>query len=385
VLSAPAEWHPSTAPAVLEDLRERLHRTRLAPLAPGIGWSEGIDTDYLAGLLRLWAEFDFAGAEAQMSRHPWREIDVLRSGPAPRVRLRFIHALGDRDGGRMPMPLLLCHGWPDSAWRYDDVVDLLTARDGEDGLSFDVVVPDMPGFGYSPARVHALDSIGVAHAFAALMRDLGYHRYAVAGGDLGSSVARFIALDNPDAVIAVHRMDAGIPVYAGDPAELAPDERAFLQEASSWAAAEGAYAAMHRTKPSTIAAALSDSPAGLAAWVVQKLHAWTDSRGGVAGRIPTSAILTLLTTTWATGSIGPSMRMYRANAAIPAAQHARRVEVPSGFSLFPADLLAPPTSWLERVANVARVRRPAEGGHFAPREVPEIYVREVRDFLRSYR
>jgi pimeloyl-ACP methyl ester carboxylesterase len=202
---------------------------------------------------------------------------------------------------------------------------------------------------------------------------------------MGSSVARYLGLDHADRTVAVHRIDAGTPVFTGDAADLTPDERVLFETAANWGAAEGAYIAMHRTKPQTAAVGLTDSPAGLAAWIVEKLRAWSDCDGDVERRFTKDEILTNVTLYWLKGTIGSSMRMYHANAAIPAAQHARRVEVPSGFSLFPADILHPPRAWLERMANVVRISEPDRGGHFAPFEEPELYARELREFFRPYR
>ncbi len=244
----------------------------------------------------------------------------------------------------------------------------------------------MPGYGYSDRPAGPpLDSIAVAGLWAELMGVLGYPRFGAAGGDIGSHVSRYLALGHPGRVVAVHRTDAGVPVFAGDPADLAPEERAWLQDAAAWGATEGAYAAMHRTKPQTAAFGLTDSPAGLAAWIVEKLRAWSDCGGDIERSFTKDEILTNVTLYWLTGTIGSSMRMYRANAAIPPAQLARRVEVPSGFSLFPGDIVRPPRAWLERTANVVRVSEPARGGHFAPFEEPELYAEELRAFFRPYR
>ena len=221
--------------------------------------------------------------------------------------------------------------------------------------AFDVVVPDMPGYGYSDRPVGPpLDAIAVAGLWAELMGVLGYARFGAAGGDIGGHVSRYLGLDHPGRVVAVHRMDAGVPVLTGDPADLAPEERAWLDRGAAWGATEGAYIAMHRTKPQTPAFGLTDSPAGLAAWIVEKLRAWSDYDGDIERCFTKDEILTNLTLYWLTATIGSSMRMYHANAAIPPAQHARRVEVPSGFSLFPGDIVHPPRAWLERTANVVR-------------------------------
>ena len=223
-----------------------------------------------------------------------------------------------------------------------------------------MVVPDLPGYGYSDRPTGPpLNSIDVAGLWAELMNGLGYDRFGAAGGDIGSHVSRYLALDHPDRVVAVHRTDAGVPVFAGDPADLTPEERAWLEDAAAWGATEGAYAAMHRTKPQTAAVGLTDSPAGLAAWIVEKLRAWSDCDGDIERRFTKDEILTNVMIYWLTGTIGSSMRMYHANAAIPPAQHARRVEVPSGFALFPGDIVRPPRAWLERTANVVRVTEPA--------------------------
>jgi pimeloyl-ACP methyl ester carboxylesterase len=292
-------------------------------------------------------------------------------------------------GAAPALPLVLCHGWPDSFWRYAKVIPLLTdpgAHGADPADAFDVVVPDMPGYGYSDRPTGpALDAIAVADLWAELMGLLGYVRFGAAGGDMGSHVSRYLGLNHPNRVVAVHRTDAGLPVFTGDPAMLAPEERAWLEGAAAWGAREGAYAAMHRTKPQTAAFGLTDSPAGLAAWIVEKLRSWSDCDGDVERCFSKDEILTNVTIYWLTGTIGSSMRMYRANAAIPPAEHLRRVEVPSGFALFAGDVVRPPRAWLERTTNVVRVAEPPRGGHFAPFEEPELYAAELREFFRPYR
>jgi pimeloyl-ACP methyl ester carboxylesterase len=286
------------------------------------------------------------------------------------------------------LPLVLSHGWPDAFWRYSKVIPLLTdpgAHGADPADAFDVVVPDMPGFGYSQTPAGPpLNSIAVAGLWAELMDALGYGRFSAAGGDIGSHVSRYLAIDFPERVLAVHRTDAGIPTTLQGQ-DLSPEERAFVDEATAWSQSEGAYAAMHRTKPQTAAFGLSDSPAGLAAWIVEKLRSWSDCHGDLESSYSKDEILTLITIYWLTGTIGSSMRMYNANFAIPQQQLSRRVEVPSGFALFPADILRPPRAWLDRTANTVRVTEPARGGHFAAFEEPELYAQELRDFFRPYR
>jgi len=376
-------FSPQTSPATLDDLRRRLLSTRWPDAPEDAGWSLGTDVDYLRELVAYWADgFDWPAQEAALGRLP--RFRVPLGGSAVHVG----HARAAAPTGPV-LPLVLSHGWPDSFWRYTKVIPLLTdpgAHGADPADAFDVVVPDIPGYGFSERRPGPpLDAIAVAGLWAELMGVLGYQRFGAAGGDLGSHISRYLALDHPDRVVAVHRTDAGLPVFAGDPSELAPEERSWLQSAAAWGASEGAYAAVHRTKPQTAAVGLTDSPAGLAAWIVEKLRAWSDCDGQIERRFSKDEILTNVMIYWLTGTIGSSMRMYSANAAIPSAQHARRVEVPSGFSLFRGDVVRPPRAWLERTANTVRVTEPARGGHFAPFEEPELYAEELREFFRPYR
>jgi pimeloyl-ACP methyl ester carboxylesterase len=226
----------------------------------------------------------------------------------------------------------------------------------------------------------------VAELWSELMTGvLGYDRFAAAGGDIGSAVTRFLGLDHADRVVAIHRTDAGLPVFTGDPAELRDEERRYLEDVRRWAATEGAYAAMHRTKPQTLAYALNDSPVGLAGWIVEKFRAWSDCDGDVESRFTKDELLTNITLYWLTQTIGSSIRIYHEGAGIPPAEHARRVEVPCGFALFPRDLARAPRVWAERTANVARWTELPRGGHFGPFEEPELYAEELRAFFRPYR
>jgi pimeloyl-ACP methyl ester carboxylesterase len=382
---APEPFAPRAGTAAIEDLRTRLRATRWPDAPEDAGWSMGTDLGYLRELVAYWADgFDWPAQEAVLARLPRFRVTLGGLG------IHYVHArAAGTAGSRDPvLPLILSHGWPDSFWRYAKVIPLLTdpgAHGADPADAFDVVVPDMPGYGYSDRPGEPVDAIAVAGLWAELMSVLGYRRFGAAGGDVGSHVSRYLGLDHPGRVAAVHRTDAGLPRFAGDPADLTPEEQAWLEGAMAWGRTEGAYAAMHSTKPQTAAFGLTDSPAGLAAWIVEKLRAWSDCDGDVERSFTRDEILTNVTLYWLTGTIGSSMRMYRANAAIPLAQHARRVEVPSGFSLFPGDVVLPPRAWLERTANVVRVTEPARGGHFAPFEEPELYAEELRAFFRPYR
>lgn len=378
----PEPFDPRATPAELDDLRARLRATRWVDAPEDAGWSLGTDVGYLRELVGFWADgFDWPAQEAALARLPRFRVPIDGLG------IHYVHARAVAPSGPV-LPLVLTHGWPDSFWRYTKVISLLTdpgAHGADPADAFDVVVPDLPGYGYSDRPGRPLDSVAVAGMWAKLMTAAGYERFGAAGGDLGSHVSRYLALDHPDRVVAVHRTDAGLPIFTGDPAELTPDEREWMQHVAAWGATEGAYAAMQRTKPQTAAAGLTDSPAGLAAWIVEKLSSWSDSGGDVERRFSKDEILTNVTIYWLTATIGSAMRMYQANAAIPVAQLTRRVEVPSGFSIFQGDVVRPPRAWLERTANVVRATEPARGGHFAAFEEPELYAQELRDFFRPFR
>jgi pimeloyl-ACP methyl ester carboxylesterase len=372
-----------TDPAAIDDLRARLRSTRWPDAPEDAGWSLGTDLDYLRELVAYWADgFDWTAQEAALNRLPHFRV------PLGGLGIHFVRARAVAPTGPV-LPIVLTHGWPDSFWRYAKVIPLLTdpgAHGADPADAFDVVVPDVPGFGYSDRPTgEPLSSIAVAGLWAQLMSVLGYARYGAAGGDIGSHVSRYLALDYPDRVVAAHRTDAGLPIFSGDPAELAPEERAWFAEVAAWGASEGAYAAIHRTKPQTAAFGLTDSPVGLAAWIVEKLQGWSDCGGDIERAFSKDEILTNVTIYWLTATIGSSMRMYRANSAIPADQLARRVEVPSGFSIFAGDVVRPPRAWLERTTNVVRATTPARGGHFAAFEEPELYAEELREFFRPYR
>src|SRR5450755_3564050 len=261
----PEPFTPQTAPAALEDLRARLRATRWPDTPEDAGWSLGTDLAYLRELVAYWADgFDWPAQEAALARLPRFRVALGGLG------IHFVHVRSAARAGPV-LPLVLSHGWPDSFWRYAKVIPLLTdpgAHGADPADAFDVVVPDMPGYGYSDRPAGPpLDAIAVASLWAELMGVLGYPRFGAAGGDIGSHVSRYLGLDHPGRVVAVHRTDAGMPVFTGDPADLAPEERAWLEGAA----------------------------------------AWSDCDGDVERRFTKDEILTNVTLYWLTGTIGSSM------------------------------------------------------------------------------
>jgi pimeloyl-ACP methyl ester carboxylesterase len=364
----------------LLDLRERIRRTRWPDQVPGIGWTQGTERQFLQGLLADWADFEWRPRERELNRfqHFRAEIDG--------VRIHFVH---ERARGATGIPLILTHGWPSCFVEYLGLVPLLTdpREHGIDGPAFDLVIPSLPGYGFSarPPR------LGVNYRYTAtlwrkLMRELGYDRYGVGGGDFGAGVATWLALDEPERVLGVHLTNLEIaPVLGPRSRPLSEAERTWLAQNQRWADVERGYSAIQSTRPQTVGYGLNDSPAGLAAWILEKWRSWTDSGGDLGGRLSRDFLLTLLTIYWATQTITSSMRDYFDNRFHgPLLREDDFVRVPTAVAVFAHEFAPegePPREWVERLYDVRRWTRMPRGGHFAPAEEPELVARDIAAFF----
>jgi pimeloyl-ACP methyl ester carboxylesterase len=365
----------------LEDLRRRLELTRWTDEVAGAGWDYGTNLAYLKELVGYWQDgFDWREQEAKL-----HEFAQFRAG-VDGLGIHFVH---ERGKGPNPMPIILTHGWPDSFYRFHKIIPMLTdpAQFGGDPAdSFDVVVPSVPGYGFSDRpRERGLGSSQTADLFTKLMRDvLGYERFAAHGGDVGSGVTESVAARHPGALVGIHLTD--VPywhVFAASPEGLSEAEREYLEKGNEWGMQEGAYAVLQSTRPQTPAYALNDSPAGLAAWIVEKFRAWSDCEGDVEKRFTKDELLTNITIYWVTQTIGSSFRMYyETNRVRPTA--ASR-DVLAGFAIFPKDIVPAPREFGERAFNVERWTEMPRGGHFAAMEEPELLAEDLRDFFRPLR
>lgn len=348
------------AEELIDDLRARLRRTRAVPLVSGVGWDRGTDPDYLADLVAYWAEeFDWRAHEAALLDQPW-----VSTGTGD-DRLRLLHVDG---ADAAATPVVLLHGWPDSFYRFSKVVPELA--------DLHVVVPCLPGYPYSHPDTRPGGTGRLAELVATGLADLGYDRYVLSGGDIGSSVAEQLAAAHPDRVAALHLTD--IPythMFTVDADGFSPEEQEYVSAGQSWQFAEGAYALEQATKPHTLATALGDSPAGLAAWIVEKLRSWSDCGGDVESVFPRDQLLTWITLYWVTGTIGTSFTPY-AESSDPIAE---KIEVPTVVSIFPHDLVPAPRQFGERFFDVRAWHEHADGGHFAAWERPEAFVRDLRE------
>jgi pimeloyl-ACP methyl ester carboxylesterase len=367
---------------VLADLRARIHNTRWPDQVPGIGWRQGTELEYLRRLLAYWAdEFDWRARERELNAY---HHYVAADG----VRVHFVHEKARTGSG---VPLILTHGWPSCFVELLPLVPLLTdpAAHGIDGPAFDVVIPSLPGYGFSerPARTGVNYRV-VAALWLDVMRSLGYERFGAQGGDFGAGVATYLALDHADALLGIHLTTPEIAPYMGpETRKLSEVERSYVEQTRQWDAVERGYSAIQSTKPQTLGYALNDSPVGLAAWILEKWRSWTDSGGDLDQRFPRDFLLTMLTIYWATQSVTPSMRDYYDNR-----WHGVEigpddfVRVPTAFAGFANHFVAegePPREWIERLYDVRRWTPMARGGHFAPVEEPELVARDIAEFFAS--
>lgn len=359
---------------VLDDLRDRIRRTRWPDPAPGEPWSQGVDLGYLRGLLSYWADgFDWRERERELNRHSHRiaEVDGVR-----------IHLVHRRRTGRVP--LVLTHGWPSTFVELLPLVDRLDDR-------FDLVVPSLPGYAFSQRPPHTgVDRAYVAGLWHRLMQGLGYQRYAAHGGDFGAGVATHMALSQPHRMIGIHLSTPEMTPYTGPGSlPLSATERAYVEHVARWAKTERGYSAVQSTRPQTLGYGLNDSPAGLAAWVLDKWRSWSDSRGDLDARFGRDALLTMLTVWWASGSITSSMRDYYDNRwhATPLGPQ-DVVRVPTAMAVFANELVPegqPPRSWYERLYQIQRWTIFPRGGHFAAIEEPDLLAGDITEFLTNLR
>src|SRR6476469_1191182 len=341
---------------VLEDLRARLRTYRRVALPPGFGWERGVDGDFLAELIAYWAEhYDWRVHEARIRALPW----VLTSVP-----VRLIHQRVSAQG----VPVLLLHGWPDSVLRFEKVLPLLS--------DLNVVIPALPGFPFAaPVARGGMSAAAMAETVAAAMAELGYDRYVVSAGDIGCDVAEVLAAAYPDRVAALHLTDVSQNRFLVDPPEdLSTVEQAYVRYGRRWQAEEGGYMREQATKPHTLAVGLGDSPAGLAAWLLEKLCTWTDCGGDVTTVFTREELLTWITAYWVNGSIGTSFTPYADVGPGPR----EPITAPAAFTMFPKELVNAPREFAARFFDIRSWVEETSGGHFAAWERPERYAAGVR-------
>ncbi|MFS0852416.1 alpha/beta fold hydrolase [Microbacterium sp. 179-I 3D4 NHS] len=354
-----------TPPEAMADLRLRLERLRRVSLVDPTP-DRGIAIDELDRLLAHWRDgFDWSRHEARIAAYPW----VQTASAATPVRAIVRKAEADA-----PVVLLL-HGWPDSVLRFERLFPLLP--------DVTLVAPALPGFPFAaPVAQGGLSSIEMADAVAVAMTEFGFDHYVVSAGDVGCDVAEALAARHPDAVTAMHLTDVSQYHFLVDPPDdLDASERAYAARGHAWQAAEGGYMHEQSTRPVTVAVGLGDSPAGLAAWIGEKLMRWTDSDGRWGDVFTLDEALTWISAYWFTGTIGTSFAPY----ALAGPKPWPRIDAPCVFTIFSHDLVNAPRRFAERFFRVVAWREFPLGGHFAAWERPADYAWGVRRALEVSR
>ena len=364
--------------AQLDDLRLRLAKTRWPEREPVPDWSQGVPLHVLRELCMYWREeYDWRATERRLNNIPQFRTNV------DALQIHFMHVRSERHDA---LPLLLTHGWPGSFLEFEEVLPLLTDPAPGD-LAFHVVVPSLPGCGFSGLpTTTGWDIHRIARSWCELMTRLGYPQFLAAGSDWGTSISTSIALQRPERLIGVHLIP---PLVAPD--RNAPDltdaERESLADLDERIRTGSGYSAVHATRPQTIGYALSDSPAGLAAWIGEKLSTWTDQ---TAGGLSRDQILDDLSLYWFTGTAASSARLYwqsigEVSEWFNTATH-DTVGVPTGCSVFPKEVPRPSRRWAaRRFTNIVHWSEPECGGHFAAWEQPELVARDLRITMQAIR
>ncbi|MDG2251742.1 MAG: epoxide hydrolase [Gammaproteobacteria bacterium] len=371
----------------LEDLQLRLSLTRLPDQLNNISWEYGTDLNYMRELIGYWQDgFDWREQERELN-----QFDQFKT-VVDDLNLHFIH---QRSNNPDAIPLMVVHGWPGSVAEFSKIIRPLTdplSYGGDISDSFHVIAPSLPGFGfsgipdetgYSPERIALL--------LAELMEKIGYERYAIAGGDWGAIINRHLANHYPDRLIGLHSnmMLAGPPSGTEQRANVTEEEDEARTSRQGYMQNEVAYQQIQGTKPQTLGYGLNDSPAGVAAWIVEKFHGWTDMPQGADGYLDNhftkDELLTNIAIYWFTNTITSSTRIYLENRNTPAIKPMEFINVPTGAAIFPAEIFITPRSWAEASYDLRHWTVMEEGGHFAALEQPELYLNDLREFFRLLR
>ena len=368
----------NTPQAVLDDLRVRLNNTRWPDELPGTNWRYGTDLAYLKDLCESWKSFDWRAVEARFNS--WPNILTTIDG-------QQVHAIHAPSPEPDAFPLIMTHGWPGSVAEFLDVIEPLRdprSHGGDPADAFHIVMPSIPGYGWSgPTTEPGWDVRRVAEAWKVLMARLGYSRYGAQGGDWGSMISSQLGVVDPEHMAGLHiNMVLGIP---GD-APLTEIEQADMAGTSAFVAEGSAYQQIQGKNPQTLGYGLSDSPAGLAGWIIEKFHHWSHHPDGdVETAVTRDQLLANLTLYWVTETINSSTRLYFESQKSGRFPPFERVEVPTGCAVFPGEILRMPESWARNLYNVTRFSRFDRGGHFAALEQPDRLIADIRAFFRTVR
>jgi len=370
---------------ILDDLHERIEQTRWPDEVQNADWRYGANLDYMKALANYWrTKFDWRAQEK------WINSFANYQTVVGDLRIHFIHEHGK---GPNPLPLLITHGWPSSFVEMLKLIPLLTDpanHGGKASDAFDVVIPSVPGFGFSERPLQrGMTRWRVAELWVKLMDELGYQRFGLHANDIGAVISAWLSLDYPERVIAFHTMMPTFPPPSFDQNEppMTEKERAFAEVVHSWDQEEGGYDAIQATRPQTLAYGLNDSPTGLMAWVIEKWRVWTDPNGNIEDYFSKDELLTNVMIYWVTETANSSVRSYYERA------HDSRIlgpndkiRVPTGIALTMEAVQRAPQEWVQRrYTDVRHWTEFSSGGHFLAAEDPELLARDIREFFRQFR
>ena len=383
-LMTPVPFTLNIPDAEIADLHARLDCSRWPDQPPGPGWQSGTDLDYLRDLVGYWRTgFDWRTQEAALNAFPQFRV------PLHDIDLHYIHAEGR---GPDPMPLLLMHGWPGSVFEFLDILPMLTdpgAHGGDPADAFTVIAPSLPGFGLSFApgqrRFSLQEMVDCFHSLMTAV--LGFDRFGVQGGDWGAFAASNFGLRYPECLTGIHQNMIAIRPGTDAGPDASAEEQRYVREIERWIYEESGYTWIQATRPQSLAYAMTDSPTGLAAWIVEKFHAWTDNDGLPDDAVARDRMLANISLYWFTGAIGSSFWPYyaRHQGDWPLPDGAT-VDVPFGYAAFPREIRRPPRTVAERsYTDIRRWTEMSKGGHFAAMEQPGALAQEIRAFFRPLR
>jgi len=371
--------------SLLADLRRRLDATRWPDELENVGWDLGSRLSYMKSLADYWRNgYEWRRQEAMLNQLP--QYRVALDG----FHVHFVHA---RSKHPKPLPLIITHGWPGSFVEMVKLIPLLTdpvAHGGSAEDAFDVIVPSLPGYGFSDRPTErGMSPLKVAALWARLMTELGYERFAAQGGDWGSTISTAIGLNHAQRIIGIHLNYIAGRFLFGGTLNLTPEDetsKSYLAKLRAWTDLEGGYSHIQGTKPQTLAYALNDSPIGLAAWIVEKFRTWSDCNGELGSIFTRDELLTDVMIYWVTETLNSSVRLYYESRDQPLQlSPANRVEVPVAVAVFPKEIPMPPRALAERGYNIRRWTLMPRGGHFAAMEQPGLLAQDIREFFRPLR
>jgi pimeloyl-ACP methyl ester carboxylesterase len=371
--------------AVLADLVRRLATTRWPDELENAGWELGSNFAYMRSLVKYWRHsYDWRREEAVLNQLPQFRIEV------DGFHIHFVHVRGR---GPAPLPLVVTHGWPGSFVEMLKLIPLLAdpaAHGGSAEDAFDVIVPSLPGYGFSDRpHVRGMDPKKIAALWARLMQELGYERFGAQGGDWGSIVSIALGLNHAERMLGIHLNYIAGRFLLGGTLNVQPQDElasAYLAQLRAWWDAEGGYSHEQGTKPQTLSYGLNDSPAGLAAWIIEKFRTWSDCAGDVESIFTRDELLTNIVLHWVTETASSSARLYYESRERPLSlSRTNRVEPPVAVALFSKEIPMPPRMLAERGLNIVRWTLMSKGGHIAAMEQPEVLAKDLQEFFRPLR